>query len=245
MTTEMVTDRLRHRPTPISVRTNRALTTHAPVDAPRLVAHDDALVELDDPLAHLVDHLVVVRRHDHGRARLVDAVEQLHDPDARGGVEVPGGLVGQQDRRPVDEGPCDGDALLLTAGQLVGQPVGLAVETDQLQHLGHRAVDDVLRLADHLQREGDVLAGATCSAAAGSPGTRRPADGGSAAPSTRRAGPRSRPATWTVPELACSSLRHSRRKLDLPEPEAPTRKTNSPRSMLSVTSSSAARCLAL
>ena len=73
-------------------------------------------------------------------------------------VEVAGGLVGQQDRRPVDEGAGDRDALLLAAGQLVragaspcrpGRP-GRA-------RLGHGGEDVVPRLADHLQREGDVL----------------------------------------------------------------------------------------
>ncbi len=39
---------------------------------------------------------------------------------------------------------------------------------------------------------------------------------------------RSLPSTWTVPWLARSSRRMSRRNVDLPEPEEPTRKTNSP-----------------
>ena len=51
----------------------------------------------------------------------------------------------------------------------------------------------------------------------------------------------SRPATNTLPLVARCSRRISRRKVDLPEPEAPTRKTNSPFSMSTLTSSSAAR----
>ena len=53
------------------------------------------------------------------------------------GVEVAGGLVGDQDHRPVDERARDRDPLLLTAGQLVGHPVALALEADQLERLGH------------------------------------------------------------------------------------------------------------
>src|SRR6185437_4694305 len=44
-----------------------------------------------------------------------------------------------------------------TAGQLAGQPVGLAVQADQLKHLGHDLADRVRRLADHLEREAHVL----------------------------------------------------------------------------------------
>ena len=49
----------------------------------------------------------------------VDPVEQLDDVEAGGGVEVAGGLVGQQDLRLVDDGAGDRDALLLTTAQLV------------------------------------------------------------------------------------------------------------------------------
>src|SRR3954464_9672193 len=66
------------------------------VDAARLVAGDHAPVEFDDTAAHRVDDVVVVRRHDHGGAGAVDPLEQQHDPLAGLGVEVPGGLVGQQ-----------------------------------------------------------------------------------------------------------------------------------------------------
>ncbi|EAP99815.1 hypothetical protein JNB_06589 [Janibacter sp. HTCC2649] len=53
--------------------------------------------------------------------------------------------------------------------------------------------------------------------------------------------PRSRPATRTVPAVAFSSRRASRSIVDLPDPEGPTTKTNSPRSTLTFTSVSAGR----
>src|SRR5712692_9628417 len=86
----------------------RAIAVHPS----RLVPDQPAAVELDDPAAHRVDDRVVVGRHDDRGARPVDAVEQLHDVDRRGGVEVAGGLIGQKDERPVDEGPGDRHALL-------------------------------------------------------------------------------------------------------------------------------------
>ncbi|OLT54345.1 hypothetical protein BJF88_09385 [Cellulosimicrobium sp. CUA-896] len=51
--------------------------------------------------------------------------------------------------------------------------------------------------------------------------------------------PRSRPATNTLPRVGRSSRRMRCRQVDLPEPEAPTRKTNSPRRTSRDTSSTA------
>ena len=51
--------------------------------------------------------------------------------------------------------------------------------------------------------------------------------------------PRSCPSTWILPFEGFSSLRISRRKLDLPDPDAPTRNTNSPRRISTSTSFSA------
>ena len=52
------------------------------------------------------------------------------------------------------------------------------------------------------------------------------------------------PLTTTVPLVGSSSLSSSRRKVDLPEPEEPMRKTNSPLSISVDTSSRAGRELA-
>jgi len=58
----------------------------------------------------------VVRDDDDRRARLaVQLVEERDDLLARGAVEVPGGLVGEEDARAVHEGARDRDALLLAA----------------------------------------------------------------------------------------------------------------------------------
>ena len=95
--------------------------------------------------------------HHHGGAGAVDAVEQLHDPDAGGGVEVSGGLVGDQDRRTVDERTSDGNALLLTTGQLAGVAVFFAGQTDELDHLRDDLGDQVARASGHLEGEGHVL----------------------------------------------------------------------------------------
>ena len=127
------------------------------VDAVGLVAHQVAPVELDDPSAHLVDHAGVVGGDDHRGPGPVDPVEQAHDAEAGRGVEVPGGLVGQEDQRAVDEGPGHRHPLLLATGQLAGQVVALLGQADQVEDLGHLGGDHVLGPADHLEGEGDVL----------------------------------------------------------------------------------------
>src|SRR5262245_37391920 len=86
---ERLAPRLRHPSLTSSLSLTRELS-FARVSAASLVAQQAPLFELDDALAHLVDHLAVVRDHQDGRAAAVDPVEELHDPDGRVGVEVPG-----------------------------------------------------------------------------------------------------------------------------------------------------------
>ena len=57
---------------------------------------------------------------DDGAALMGEFAEEVEDELAGVGVEVSGGLVGEDNLGVVDEGACDGDALLLAAGELVG-----------------------------------------------------------------------------------------------------------------------------
>ena len=59
------------------------------------------------------------------------APERIEDLGAGRVVEVAGRLVGEQEGRPGDERPGDGDALLLAGRQLVGLVVLLAGQVDQ------------------------------------------------------------------------------------------------------------------
>src|SRR3546814_11638042 len=70
---------------------------------------------------------------------------------------VAGGLVGQEDQRAVHEGTRDRDALLLAAGELVGEVAHLLGQADQLEDGRDLRLDDVAGPADHLAGEGDVL----------------------------------------------------------------------------------------
>ena len=98
----------------------------------------------------------VVGHHDDRLAEVAGGVlEELQQRRAGAGVEVAGGLVGEDDLRPGRQGPRHGDPLLLAAGQLrrpVAQPVGQSEGGDELV--------DPCRVgtpAGERQREGDVL----------------------------------------------------------------------------------------
>ena len=51
----------------------------------------------------------------------------------------------------------DRDALLLATAELVRESLLLAGQADEIEHRRHLLADDVLRSADHLEGEGDVL----------------------------------------------------------------------------------------
>ena len=57
--------------------------------------------------------------HD-GGAGAVELAEKLHDFAGLRGVEVAGGLVGEQQRRRMNNGARNADQLLLAAGELEG-----------------------------------------------------------------------------------------------------------------------------
>ena len=67
----------------------------------------------------------------------VQLLEQVHHRFAVLRVEVAGRLVGEQDRRLAAHGAGDGDALLLTAGELAGQVLGAVRHADALERRGH------------------------------------------------------------------------------------------------------------
>src|ERR671920_1010124 len=122
-----------------------------------LVADDTPLLQGDHPLAHHVHHLPVVGRDHDGGAYAVDPVQQLHYADAGCGIQVARRLVGDEYGRLGHEGPCYGDALLLSAGEHVGELVHLPREADQVEYLGHFGADRASLLARYLHRVGHVL----------------------------------------------------------------------------------------
>ena len=72
---------------------------------------------VDDPVGDQVAYLVVVDDGDHGNARALLFVDQIHHDGAVDGIERRGRLVEQQDRQVGNKAARDVDALLLAAGK--------------------------------------------------------------------------------------------------------------------------------
>ncbi len=155
------------------------------------------------------------------------------------GSRLPGRLVADEQRRVVDERARDRDALLLAAGELVGERVHPVREPDHREHLGDLLADRAAALALHLERVGDVLGRACGSGSSLKSWKTQPMLRRSIGTFERFSRARSRPPTTILPLVASSSLSSRRTSVDFPEPEAPTTKTNSPLSMWKVTSRSA------
>lgn len=98
-----------------------------------------------------------MRDDDHRRAELVDALEQAHDLQRAGGVQVARRLVGDDGAGIVDERARDGHALLLAAGELVGVTVGLFLKADKFEHVGDALFDLARRRTHGAHGEAQVL----------------------------------------------------------------------------------------
>jgi hypothetical protein len=68
--------------------------------------------------------------------------DDIDDLAAGCAVEIAGGLAGQQQARPVDQGPCDRYPLLLAAGQMRWQRPVWRAEPDKVEEPGLLVVAD-------------------------------------------------------------------------------------------------------
>jgi hypothetical protein len=114
---------------------------------------------------HLGDVGFVRDQHDGDASLLVQALKQAHDLDAGACIEITGGLVGEQDRRIVNQRARDGDALLLAARSWFGKwvrrspsPTAASISAGKLVALG-----GLLRRAavEHRQRRCRARSSAT------------------------------------------------------------------------------------
>ena len=165
----------------------------------------------------------------------VQLLQQVQDGRAGGGVQVAGGLVGHHQGRPAGQGPGDGGALLLAAGELVGPVPEPVAEPDPLDgRLGQLA-----SLADPpapvQQPVGHVVEHAEPSRRKNCWNTK---------PSRQARSPDSclsvmvevsSPATRTTPAVGRSSVPITCNRVLLPDPEGPTMATSSPGSIRRLT----------
>ena len=101
-----------------------------------------AVLHDGDPVGNGQGFLLIVGDVDGGDAeaplKLLDDGTHLH---SQLGVQITQGFVHQQNAGLDDEGSGQSDALLLTAGQLVGLPVCQMGDLHQLQRLVHLGLD--------------------------------------------------------------------------------------------------------
>jgi len=75
-----------------------------------------------------------IMRDDHDRQTVgIQLLEEFDDALTHGAVQIAGRFVGEEERRPVYQCTCDGYALLLAAGELVGVMVGTVTQSNQFQ----------------------------------------------------------------------------------------------------------------
>ena len=104
------------------------------------VFDDDAVVE-DDLPPQIADHLLVVRGKEKRRLEVAaQSGHRVQDVPRVLRVQVRGRLVGQDDRRPLDDGARDGHALTLPAGQLGRPGIRPVGEPDPFERVHHRLV---------------------------------------------------------------------------------------------------------
>ena len=86
----------------------------------RFVRFDDPVRYPDNSFGRLGDVLVVGHENDGNPFFLIELFKYAQDFLAGSGVEVAGGFIGEEQGGVVDQGPGDGDTLLLSAGELRG-----------------------------------------------------------------------------------------------------------------------------
>src|SRR5277367_2186346 len=77
-----------------------------------------------------------MRDHNDGRTRLADAGQKLHDSLPVGRIEIAGRLIGQDQFGTRHQRSGNGDTLLLSTGELLGQVTRAVGDSDALEHLG-------------------------------------------------------------------------------------------------------------
>src|SRR4051812_16176847 len=111
----------------------RAILTFSKNIRGQLSSDDDlSVADVDDALRFLRD-VVLVRDHDDRVAARRELAEEVEDFAAGLRVEISGRLVGEQQRRLVDQRACDRDTLALTAGELVRLVVHAITESNRRQ----------------------------------------------------------------------------------------------------------------
>src|SRR5437762_10603145 len=98
---------------------NTAIESPARLLLHPLVLKHLAVANMDDAVRAGRDIMLVSDQND-GVANRLQTIEEVHNFHAGGRVQVPGGLVRQNNRRVVYQSPRDGHALPLSSGKFIG-----------------------------------------------------------------------------------------------------------------------------
>ena len=118
---------------------------------------DDAAVEQVDRAIGVRGVARIVRDHADRRAAAVQLAKQLHHRFAVRRIEVTRRLVGEEDERIAGDGAGDGDALLLTAGELRRIVLHAVAHAHALERIGDALLALGRRHAAVRERQLDVL----------------------------------------------------------------------------------------
>ena len=110
--------------------------------------HNGAVAEVDDAIYILLGECVVGGHQERRVALAHDGAEEVEHFAGRLGIEVGGGLVGDDQRRLADECPRNGDTLLLAAGEFVRPVVTPLGEANQVDGLGRGLLPRLGRCID-------------------------------------------------------------------------------------------------
>jgi hypothetical protein len=138
---------------------------------PRRSADQAAVADGDRACASLRHRWVMGSDHNGRPGAFMQVVEQVEDGCAGDAVQVAGRLVGNQQRRVVDQSTRDRDALLFAAGQLGRQSIGAVAQADRTQE-GGSAVEQFPFPAGRAATERPRCLVPSALAADGSAGTR-------------------------------------------------------------------------
>ena len=82
---------------------------------------------------------------DDGGAGFIEFLEELHDLVALDGMEIAGGLIGEDELGILDDGAGYADELLLAAGELIGEKIFFADDVEAIESVADEAGALLLR----------------------------------------------------------------------------------------------------
>src|SRR5581483_4342371 len=123
---------------------------------PFIGSDDAAVAHVHDAIAHR-GGVAAVRRHQDRLPAARDRSQEREHACAGLRVEVARRLVGEHDRRAMDDRARDGGALQLAAGELRRERPALLLQPDRVQRIGDAALDLGARHALEDERQRDVV----------------------------------------------------------------------------------------